>query len=513
MRRSNIKSKIKPFVVHPFLFVIAYILLFASLVENIPFYITMLTNFILLGLVFTAITLLLLALIIKNIKKAGIGVSVILFLIFPYSYFFYVIKGFKIGDFLIGSPKLLIFTSFIIFIFAIYFILRTKRRLNYFTNILNIIALFLFIISVVNLSGFRFTPKDDFEDTLISEKIPTQNNLTVLPDIYYIALDGYANPRNLKEIYDYDNSEFISYLTKKGFYIPSDSQGNYVNTQFAFASSLNMEHITYLNKILGPQAKDRTIPVLMYKNSKVMNFLKSKGYKFFHDVSFCSRNPNADLHGCGSEYGTLRKLIEPTMLRIIDNKIGYLKRKRVYCSFERLSQLHKSKEPIFAFSQINIPHPPYLFDVNGNPLMTTVKNSDFPWKQRENYLNQLTYTNKLLENLIEIILSKSDIPPIIILQADQGPATLFDLPSKPDGGGWDNPTEEMLKERMGIFNTYYLPNGGNELLYDTITPVNTFRVIFNFYFGMDYSMLSDDVYYSSKKAPFTFINVTDIVRQ
>ena len=98
------------------------------------------------------------------------------------------------------------------------------------------------------------------------------------------------------------------------------------------------------------------------------------------------------------------------------------------------------------------------------------------------------------------------------MQGDQGTASLFDLHSN-DGRGWDSPNEEMLKERMGIFNAYYLPNGGNELLYDTITPVNTFRVIFNFYFGMDYSMLSDDVYYSSKKAPLTFINVTDIVRQ
>jgi hypothetical protein len=34
------------------------------------------------------------------------------------------------------------------------------------------------------------------------------------------------------------------------------------------------------------------------------------------------------------------------------------------------------------------------------------------------------------------------------------------------------------------------------MLYETISPVNTFRVIFNAYFGTDYEILPDISYYS-----------------
>jgi hypothetical protein len=72
---------------------------------------------------------------------------------------------------------------------------------------------------------------------------------------------------------------------------------------------------------------------------------------------------------------------------------------------------------------------------------------------------------------VKTILAKSEKEPIIILQGDH---------SYPDG-----------IDRVKILNAYYLPDDGNENLYETITPVNTFRVIFNTYFGGQYEMLPD----------------------
>ena len=93
--------------------------------------------------------------------------------------------------------------------------------------------------------------------------------------------------------------------------------------------------------------------------------------------------------------------------------------------------------------------------------------------------------------------------------ADRGPASTFD---HNDSSKWDYPTEDMLKERMRIFNAYYLPANGKNLLYDSVTPVNTFRLISNFYFSMNYELLSDESYYSSCAYPYKFINVTDKVK-
>ena len=48
---------------------------------------------------------------------------------------------------------------------------------------------------------------------------------------------------------------------------------------------------------------------------------------------------------------------------------------------------------------------------------------------------------------------------------------------------------------MWILNAYYLPGYDGDL-YATISPVNSFRLVFNSYFGGEYDMLEDVSYYS-----------------
>jgi hypothetical protein len=75
---------------------------------------------------------------------------------------------------------------------------------------------------------------------------------------------------------------------------------------------------------------------------------------------------------------------------------------------------------------------------------------------------------------------------VIILQGDHG-----SIGSKPN-------------TRTSIFNAYFLPGGGSEDLSTGISPVNTFRVIFNQYFGGKYALLEDISYYSIYSTPFDF---------
>ena len=58
-----------------------------------------------------------------------------------------------------------------------------------------------------------------------------------------------------------------------------------------------------------------------------------------------------------------------------------------------------------------------------------------------------------------------------------------------------------------------MPQGGDSLLYDSITPVNTFRLIFDFYFGTDHGLLDDYYYYSTYDRPYDLVDVTDQLRQ
>ncbi|MCK4314372.1 MAG: hypothetical protein KAX24_01240, partial [Anaerolineae bacterium] len=120
----------------------------------------------------------------------------------------------------------------------------------------------------------------------------------------------------------------------------------------------------------------------------------------------------------------------------------------------------------------------------------------------EGYKNQLIFVNRRLQNAIDEILPRASDLPIIIIQSDHGPD------AKLDYGGW-RIEKTYLPERMSIFNAYYFPDQNYEALYESITPVNTFRVIFNNYFGADYELLGDRSYFASWSHPYLFTDVTD----
>ncbi len=57
---------------------------------------------------------------------------------------------------------------------------------------------------------------------------------------------------------------------------------------------------------------------------------------------------------------------------------------------------------------------------------------------------------------------------------------------------------------MKILNAYFLPGESDGLLYPSISPVNTFRVILNLYFGGQYPLLEDISLFSKYDDPYDF---------
>jgi hypothetical protein len=70
-----------------------------------------------------------------------------------------------------------------------------------------------------------------------------------------------------------------------------------------------------------------------------------------------------------------------------------------------------------------------------------------------------------------------------------------------------------LREKTGILNAYLLPGAGNVLLYPSITPVNSFRVIFNAYFDTGLPLLPDRVFaHQDDQHPYRLFEITGQVR-
>jgi len=503
----------KTIIVHPFLFALFPVLfLYSHNIAQLSFSETLLPAAIISGAAIIGM-LLLWIILKKDWKKAGIINTVFIILFFSYGRVYGVIKAWQIGDFAVGRHRYLMIVWALIFIAGIYLTIRIRKDLNGLTNILNIIAIVLILFSLISIVTYKIKINSGEKDNIISvqEEDHVIEDLEGYPDIYYIILDGYASSNSLKQFYDYDNSGFTDYLGGKGFYVTEESISNYSSSFLSLASSLNMEYINYLSDSIGEESEDRTAVYQMIENNKVMSFLKSRGYRFIHLSSGwgpTNHNQYADLNIEVSqlkwnEFNTL--LIQTTVLGAFEKKFFEdTGRSRVINTFKNLSQIYEIEGRKFIFSHIVCPHPPYLFDKDGGPVPEVAFDmDDWGQEQKQYYLNQLIYINKEVEKLVGEILAKSEVPPIIILQADHGPHNTFIVGKYP--------TDDMFKEGMRIFNAYYLPFEGDGPLYDSISPVNTFRIVFNLYFDTDFELLEDRNYYSFAFEPYRFIELTDMV--
>ena len=69
----------------------------------------------------------------------------------------------------------------------------------------------------------------------------------------------------------------------------------------------------------------------------------------------------------------------------------------------------------------------------------------------------------------------------------------------------------MMLQRLSILNAYYAPEISKNQFHENITPVNSFRIIFNEYFNGNYEILEDRNYWNNADAPWDFHDVTEII--
>ena len=77
---------------------------------------------------------------------------------------------------------------------------------------------------------------------------------------------------------------------------------------------------------------------------------------------------------------------------------------------------------------------------------------------------------------------------------------------------WIEPSKEDVYQRLRNFDSVYFPdNEKRSQLLDDRTLVNTFRTVFNTYFGSEYEILEDKMYWSKNQKPYLFKDVTHYV--
>lgn len=434
-----------------------------------------------------------LGLLLKDSRKGALVTTICLILFFSYGHLFEFIRGVRLGGEIIGRNRYLLPVYSLSGLAGIIWAVKSRRNLEIITHLLNFCGGALILLVLINL-GIRVAkipelPEREPASRRNELKIPSPESKRSFPDIYYIILDMYARADILDTLYHYDNSSFISSLEDLGFYVAKESVSNYPMTCFSLPSSLNFDYFS--------EGKSYQI-----KHNKVFHFLKNFGYTI---VCFATGYSESDIKDADvylrstydlNEFENI--LIGSTLLRLFPFIQNEACRQRTLYIFDQLEKIPREvNSPKFVFAHILPPHYPYVFDRNGkalNQLIVSLKSGPIP----ERYIDQLIFVNKKAKEVITKILSRSPTPPIIILQSDHGPDSEanWSLRWTPASRGvWDNPSELFLRERMSNLNAYYLPGDGKKHLYKSITPVNTFRIVFNHYFGGNYKKLKDISYW------------------
>lgn len=450
--------------------------------------------------------------IFQNWYIAAANDALFLILFFTYGHLYEYLDNANAVLSQIARHRFLIPLFLILLTIGLLWLRKNVRKATSATLLLNLIAITSIAIPLLRIASFEVRIQkvySEYQDQIGSTQPGTLDHpIDTLPDIYYIILDGYSRDDILLESYSYDNTPFMNTLADMGFYIARCSQSNYAQTELSMASAFNMDYLENLGESFVESSDDRSELWPLLDHGRVRQVLDDIGYKIvafetgFYwiqwedaDVYLAptkSKETGESLFGRGLN-SFEEMLIQTTMGRVlIDNDLIRHIRELIpdiksYDLTVRnrtlfvLDQLRFDKVPAilgpkFIYAHIISPHDPFVFGPDSE-----VAQSD----DKFTYVDQVKFINRQIEQILNEIITNSDIPPIIILQGDHGYGVTH-------------------SGRMAILNAIYFPGDSNQNLYPTMTPVNTFRLLFNEFLGGEFKILEDLSYYSTYENPYKF---------
>ena len=467
----------------------------------------------------------------NRIKGALLG-TIFIALFLAYGHFHHLIENASIvfDSFYLGPSRILAIVYAMIFTVVTICLARTRKSLDGLALFANLAGAFLLAGSLIQIGLFALSsggePSREGGTYGSGDVVALQvEPETPRPHIFYIILDAYAGADVLAEQYQLRENPLIDYLQGQGFYIVETGHSNYCQTTLSLASSLSMEYLDELVDQVGATSQDREPLRWRIMRNRIARLLKPLGYEF---VTFASGYYSTEVHNADHYLSPAISLDEfqrtllnttpiPVLLDIVGSTIvDNLHRGRILYTLDHLSDALELDAPVFVLAHIIAPHPPFLFGPNGELRSSSARNVLFlndgdhlvhpnglsAEDYRQLYLDQLHYLNQRLISALEQLLSHGDHPLIVILQGDHGPGC---------GLIWEDPQRTNVRERHSILNAYLFPDRDYHSLYKEITPVNSFRVIFNQYFGTDLELLPDHSFFSTWNQPYAFWDVTDRV--
>jgi hypothetical protein len=359
-------------------------------------------------------------------------------------------------------------------VMLVWLVLRTHRDLTGLRSYLNAASGLIAVATIAQVWLSSVKPLD------VAKADPHEaaKQLTAPPsppDIYYIVSDSHTSAESLKEYWGYDESALIRFLESHGFHVVRGARTNSTFTPASIATALTMRLVQRGGERSGAGEVAQLFGII--KNAHVPAQLRKAGYVIVNLSFFEILDQPRHYQYPFLDATTLpRLLLEKSAWHYY--YVVWGQRRLAATNLEIVDSIAKlaarpAGKPRFVYAHLMMPHAPFLFDREGRRVVKGLGRQ----QSKGDYLEQLIYTDRLLMGVVFEILSRSKRPPIIILQGDHGFRH----------GSEGVPAEEAST----ILNAYHLPGSTPEWVYEGITPVNSFRLVFNRYFGTLYSYAPD----------------------
>ncbi len=452
---------------------------------------------LLFAVVISAAIWLIFFLVVRNLGKSSLLTAIFQVAFFSYGHVYSLIEGFSIGGFIAGRHRFLA----IIWILATFLLLLITFRSKQVTFGLHQFVTIFALAALILPAGQILISLVDSEKAVVDKSGESTTDYELAagykPDIYYIILDTYTRSDILQNEYDYDNSDFIDFLKSKGFYIADCAKSNYNQTNLSLYLSLNMDYLAdpgdfediSLGKGIRYNTARKALENLGYKTVAF-----ETGYNFTEwfnaDYYFLPTSSALGTQSVLSRLGSFDIMfLRSTLLApIVDANIQQAnyaeesyRRSVTLFTLEKLKEVPQIDGPKLVFVHLSINHPPFVFDASGgaNPdLIKVIKPKAENDAYYKGYRGTFPFTDRKMEEVVNAILQNSKQPPVIVLQGDHGPERVYS------------------SKHYEILDALYLPGVDTSDLYPTLSPINSFRIILNKYFGQNYKILPDESYSS-----------------
>ena len=445
-----------------------HLIIFPFLLAFFPSWILILKNYdelifqdILISLAIVSVSIIIwivIRKIIKNGNKAALitGVGVVFF--FYFGYVQDALKGILVSNIPVNKTSILVPISIIIFIILTVYFIKSKNNFESIIKIANVVSIILILVVCVQF----IIPGASAEK----------------PNVYHIILDEYTDNEILTKKFGYNNEKFLEFLNNNGFYMHDKLFSTFGSTVKELNVILNMEY----PKKLGWVSEDYE----SLNNNKVMSIFSNQDYSVIETNSMMRWKNFSDVdtklcydtNFINSEF--LDQVLGKSIIRYFLEKYQQdTRRDTIRCTFNVLNEITlKTDGPKYVFSHVYVPHPPFLFGPNGENVIPDHREIS-GLQSRENpqgYVNQLIYATNEITVVIKNIV-KNDPNAIIIVQGDTGTLTDTDISKK---------TMKEIYQAHSILYAVRIPDVEDS---DYMIPVNTYRIIFNNYFNMNYDYL------------------------